>query len=209
MELIDKVFFLEGADSDKIDLLDGRSIALFHVEVDADTIPFKRRDGRSDDHAIFSAREILALEFLFGPLQRCAVENATFGNAIVTKRFLQLVLVEFLEADKIDGVDRGSLFERDDQHITFNLEAHILEETGCKKRLDRLRRFLVRQGIADLHWKVAENSSRLGPLNPFNADILDDKRVECAGTRNKKCRHQTREQVFLHLQPEISRLMSL
>ncbi len=129
-------------------------------------------------------------QFLLGAVNLRLVENARFANADFFQGLGQLIFIEFLDAGKLDGGNRRPLFHHDHQHVAFRLDPDILEETGCVQRLDRRCTFFVGEGFTDAHRQVAENSACLGPLNTFNADILDHKRLHrerLAGTHGKGC----------------------
>ena len=74
--------------------------------------------------------------------------------------------------------DRRPLFDHHDQHVAFGLEAHVLEEAGRVQRLDRGGALFVIEGIADLDRQVAEYGAGLGALDAFDADVLDDERLD-------------------------------
>ena len=209
LEEFQQFLFLEGLVADDVDLLDLGRIAFVNGEVDGNPVPLQRRYRGLDLHRVFAAGEILALQLLLRLVQQGPVEDAGLGQTDVLQALLQLVLVELLEADKIDLGDGRALFQHQDHDIAINLDAHILEKAGGEQGLDGLGGTLVIQGVADADRQVAEYGTGFGTLNTFNTDIFDHKRVEGLGRRSEKRRNNPCQQVFVHIQPEINRLMSL
>ena len=126
-----------------------------------------------------AARDVLALQFLLGAIERRAVEDARLGDADVLQRLLQRVVVEFLVADEC----RSELIVGRSCTMTTStspcgLEAHVAEEAGRVQRLDRGGGLLVVDALADLDRQVAEDGAGLGALHAFDADVLDDERLE-------------------------------
>ena len=104
------------------------------------------------------------------------------------QRLLDRVGVEFLVADERDRADRRPLLHGDDQHVALRLEAHVAEEACRVQRLDRLRRLLVVDALADLDRQVAEDRAGLGALHALDADVLHDERIERPATRDGRQR---------------------
>ncbi len=78
--------------ADDVDLLDLGDVAFVDRESDADAVALQRRDGRRHLDGVVSLREVLALEFLLGPLEQGAVENARLGQTDFAQRLLQIFL---------------------------------------------------------------------------------------------------------------------
>ncbi len=174
--------------ADESDLLDAGGVALVHGKGDVDAVALDRRDGGGDLGAVQAARQVLALQFLLGAIDHGAVEDARFGQADFLERLGQLFLVEFLDAGKIDAGNRRTLLQHHHQDVALGFDAHILEEAGRIQRLDGFSAFFIGEGFADPHRQVAEHRARLGALDAFDADILDDKRFgskRLPGTESK------------------------
>jgi hypothetical protein len=109
-----------------------------------------------------------------------------------------LILVELLETNEIDLGNRRALLDDDDDDFAIGLYPDVLEETGREQRLDRLRGLVIGHRLADLDRQVAENGTGFDALNALEADVPDRKRIHGRRSGDKKSRHQTCEQVFLH-----------
>ena len=90
-----------------------------------------------------------------------------------------MFLVELLESDKVNLRNGGTLLNGNHHHTAVNLDSDILEEAGREERLDRLRRLLVRHGIANFYWQITEHRPGFGSLDSVNPDIFDCKGVKC------------------------------
>ncbi|TLD44349.1 MAG: hypothetical protein FAZ92_03390 [Accumulibacter sp.] len=193
-----QVLLANGIGADDVDLPDARRLTLVDGEVDRHPVALEWCDGRRDRHRVPAARQILPLQLLLGLLQRCPVEGPRDGDAHFLQSLDQLVLVELLQADKIDLRDRRALLDDDDHHPAIHLDADILEEAGGKQRLDRLRSLLVGHRLADLDRQIAEDRAGLDALNSLDADVAHGERLDRHRCGGKERGQQTCEQVFLH-----------
>ena len=133
------------------------------------------------------ARDVLPLDLLLGAVERRAVEDARLGEADLLQRLLQRFGVEFLVADDVDLADRRALLDDDDEDaVVLHLEPHVAKKTRREQRLHRLRRFLVVEALADLDGQVRKHRPRLGALHAFDADVLDDERLDRRHERRRE-----------------------
>ena len=109
-----------------------------------------------------------------------------------------MLLVELLEADKVDLRNRGALLDSDDDDTAIDFNANVLEETGREKRLDCLSRLFVGHGVTDLDRKIAEHRSGFGSLNSVYTNILDCKGFKCGCAGSNERGDHARKQFFLH-----------
>ena len=159
-------------------MLDLGSRTFFDIEVQPDPITLQRRYGSRDVHAVFGPAEVLAFQLLLGLFHHSAIKNPAFGKTNVLQCLGDGILFEFLHADKVEFCNRRAFLHDDNHHILVDLDTNILEEPGCKKRLDRLRRLFVIQGISDLDRQITEDGSSFCTLNTLDTNVLDRKRLE-------------------------------
>ena len=131
-------------------LLDAGDVAFVDVERDVDAIALDRRHGGGDLDAVQAVRQVLALEFLLGAVDRGLVEDLGLADADFLERLDQHVLVEFLGAGEVDRGDRRPLFDQHHQHVVFLFQPDVLEKAGGVQRLDRGDALFIVEGIADL-----------------------------------------------------------
>src|SRR6476646_6856238 len=93
--------------------------------------------------------------------------------------FFSVSLSNSLVPVNVDLADRRPLLDDDDQHAVLGFETHIAKKAGRIQGFDGGRGLLIVDAIADLDRQVTEHSSRFGALHALDADILDDKRLEC------------------------------
>ena len=72
------------------------------------------------------------------------------------------------------AADRRPLIDDHDQHVAIDFEAHVLEQAAGVQRADRLRATLRIEPIADPNRQIGEDSSGLGALHAFDADVAHD-----------------------------------
>ena len=212
LHLLDQVVRLEGLGTDDVDLADLGDVALFHREVDADPVALERGHGGGDGGGVLAARQVLALELLFRALEQGTVEDARLGEADLAQAGLEGVLVEFLDADEGDVGDRRAFVDRDDDHVTFGLDAHVAEESGGEQGADRVCCLLLAEGFAHPDRQIVEDGARLGALDAFDADVLHHEGVERERRRcGKEGKDEPGQELAIHagIQPEMRRLMSL
>ena len=120
----------------------------------------------------------MTLEFLFGSLENRPIENPRISQADFFERLQHDVFFEFLHAFESNRGNRGTFNHADDQHSPFGFNADVLEKSGRKKRTNGFRYLFGVDCFADLDGQVGKNRARLGALQTFDADILDDERPE-------------------------------
>ena len=201
LHLLDQRALGKRLGADDVDIGDLRDIALLHGEVHRDAIAFLRRHRSRDLHRVITAIDVLALEFLFRPIERRAVENTRLDDADILQRLAQRVLVEFLGADDVDLADRRPLLDDDDQHAALDLESHVAEKPGRVQRLYRGGSFFVIDPVADLDRQIVEHGPGIGTLHPFDANVPDGERLECQRRGRESRREQYHEQCEPRLDP--------
>lgn len=212
LHLVEEIFFFESPRADDADLADLGHAPLVHLEVNADTVAFERRDGRRDRGRVLAAREVLALEFLLRALEQRAIEDARFGEADLAQALLERVLVELLDPVEGDVGDRCALVHHHHDDVAFGLDANVAEETRGEQRADRIGGLRLGEGLADADRQVVEHGARLGALDALDADVLDHEGIEGEGRRcGKKGHQEPGQELAIHagVQPEIRRLRSL
>jgi len=123
-------------------------------------------------------REVLALEFLFGAVDRRLVVDLGFAHADFAQGLDQHVLLELLGAGEVDGVDRRTFLDQHHQYALFFFEADVLEEAGRVQGLDGGDGFVVVEGLAHAHRQIGEHGAGFGALYAFDPDVLDDERID-------------------------------
>ena len=171
----------EGLVADDVDLADLGDVAFVDVEHDVDAITFDRRHGGGDLHAVQAVRQVLALQFLLGAVDRGLVEDLGLADPDLLQRLDQHVLLELLGAREVDRGDRRTLLHQHHQHAVFFFQAHVLEEAGRVQGLDRGGALVVVEGFADADRQVTEYRACLGPLDAFDPDVLHDERRDGPG----------------------------
>ena len=172
------------------DVADLRDLAFADGEGDVDAVAFHRRDGGDDLGPVQAARQVLALEFLFGAVGQGTVERLAFADAHVLQRFGERVLVELLESDEGHRRDDRPLFDDDDDHVVVDVQSHVLEQAGGEQRTQCGRPLLVAVGIADAEGQRAEDGAGVGPLQAFDADVLQHEGLDRPHRRRVQRRHQ-------------------
>ena len=167
--------------ADEVNAADLGDLAFVHIEHDRDAVAFDRGHGGGDLDAVQAVRQVLALEFLFGAVDRRLVEDLGLGHADFGQRLDQHVFFEFLGAGEVDRRNRRTLFDQHDQHAVFFFEADVLEEAGRVQGLDRAGCLDVVEGFAHAHRQIAEHGACLGTLDAFDPDVLDDERIDGHG----------------------------
>jgi hypothetical protein len=84
-------------------------------------------------------------------------------------------------AGEIDAGDDGALLHHHDRHLTFDLDAHVLEQTGGKQRAQRRHTLVVGVGITDTERQGREDGAGFGALQALDADVLQRERVNRPG----------------------------
>ena len=187
---LDQFFFAEGLAADDIDILDARDIAFIDYKIDRYTITLHRCDCRRDQHAVQTARQVLAFQFLFRAIYQCLVKNTRLANADFLQSLGQLLLVKFLGAGKFNTGNCRTLFNKYHQYVALDFDTHILEETRGIQGLDCGRAFFIRKRFAYPHRQIAENRTGFSTLYTFNADVFYSERISrlcIAGTQGKSC----------------------
>jgi hypothetical protein len=128
-----------------------------------------------------AAADVLPLEFLLSLVSKRFVIGSTFGQTHLFQSLDQDILVKLLEPNELYCGHRWALFNHDNQHITLGLEAHILEQTECKKSANGCSAFLIRILIAHPQRQRSKNSTGLNALQTLNADIAHSKRIHSPG----------------------------
>ena len=145
-----------------------------------------------------SLREILALEFLLGALDHGTVKNARLGKTDIAQRLLQVFRLEGLESGEFQRSDRRTLFQHHHQHLSVDLQTHVLEEAGGEQCLDRRRRLLVGHGVTHLDRQIGEHGPGLGTLNALDPDILYLERIKGKAGASQQRKNQTGKQFLRH-----------
>ncbi len=140
----------------------------------------------------------MSLQLLFGSFEHGAVKDARIGQADLLQPLFQGLLVEFLDADKINRGYRRTLLQNDDNHVVLDFDAYVLEESCREKRLDGLGGLLVGHGFADFDRQIAEYRTSFGALNTFDSNVFYDERLEGEAGRGKKRREQARKYFLFH-----------
>nr|GEU28237.1 hypothetical protein [Tanacetum cinerariifolium] len=159
--------------ADDIDLFDLGDFAFVHRERDVDAVAFQRRDGGHELDAVQAARQVLALEFLLGAVNRRLVEDLRFAHADVLERLDQHVLLEFLGARELHLGNGRTFLDQHHQHVAVRFQAHVLEEAGGVQRADGGHALVVVEGLAHAYRQVAEDRTGFRPLYALDADVLD------------------------------------
>ena len=193
-----QLLFLERLNANKIDLPDFSRVTFVNIEVDRNPITFEGRHRRCDYNPVLAASQVLTLQLLLGFFEQTSIERPGNGEARILQAFEQHVFLELNQADKIDLCDSRPLFHCYHNNIAINFDAHILEESGSKQSLDRLRRLIIVHYIADLDREITKHRSSFCSLYTIDANIHDGKRFEGGCARCKKRGNHTRKQVFLH-----------
>ena len=103
------------------------------------------------------------------------------------QRFGEVVLVEHVDAGKVDLRDGRALLYFHNDHITLGLDPNVVEEAGCIKSTNGFRRFVVREDVASLERNIGEDRAGLDALQALDLYVLDDKTAaRCIDARRKE-----------------------
>ena len=121
------------------------------------------------------AGEVLAAQLLVGAVKRRLVEDAALGHADVAQAGLDGVLVEGLDAVRLNGRDGGTLDDVHDEHVAVLGERHVLEEAGAVERVDGAGAHVGRVLVACAERKVRKDRTGFGTHQAFNSNVGNDK----------------------------------
>ena len=178
---IEQLFLFIGLIAHQIDLLDLGDFTFHHIEHDTDTIALQFSDGSRHRDAIFSPRNVLALQLLGGFIQRALVEDACFGQPRIFHIILELILGEILDPVDFDTRDGRTLAHLHDQYAPLDFQQHILEKAGGIQGVNRGSGLLIIHHVADFDGQITEYRTGFGTLYAFDADIPDSERLDRPG----------------------------
>ncbi len=126
----------EGLVAHDPDVLDLGHIAFDHAEIEIDPVALARRDGGHHLRCVHALADVLALEFLLGPVGQRFVERPAFGQTNVAQCLGEHLVVKFLDAGEAHIGHRGAFFHDHHQHITIDLQANVAEQAEAEQRPD-------------------------------------------------------------------------
>ena len=100
--MLEQLLLGKGGVTNDVDLLDARREALGNLDAHRYAIALQRRDGGLNTHPVLAQGKILALEFLFNPIEYGAIEDAAFGQTDVLQALLQIILFDVVIAGDFD-----------------------------------------------------------------------------------------------------------
>ena len=175
LHLVEQLVGIEEAVAREADRGDRRGTAFVDVDRDAHAIAFERRGDRLDLHAVIAAGEVLAAQLLVGAVKRRLVEDAALGHADVAQAGLDSVLVEGLDAVRLNGRHGGTLDDVHDEHVAVLRERHVLEEAGAVERVDGAGAHVGRVLVACAERKMRKDRTGFGTHQAFNSNVGNDK----------------------------------
>jgi len=170
--------FAEGLVAYDAHFLDACGLTLHHREGQIHTVALDGRHGGHHLGTVQALVDVLALEFLLGPIGQGLVIRTTFREAHITHGLLQGVLVELAGARKVHIGDGGALFDYHHQHVAAGLQAHVLEQAQAKQRADGRRTLLVVVVITHPQGHGGKHGAGLHTLQAFHTDVLHLERLQ-------------------------------
>ena len=151
--------------------------ALDHRKGQIDPIALNRRDRGHHFGCVQTTIDVLALEFLLGPVKLGLVKRTAIGQTDIAQSLLENFLVKLFSSHKINVGNGRPLLNQNHQHIAAHFNPNVLEQAQAKQCPNRGGTFFVIVDIADPNRQGDENRARLHPLQAFNPDIAHGKRV--------------------------------
>src|ERR1700692_4662726 len=158
--------------ADEVDLADLRARTFSHRKQDLHAVAVDRRDGGRDFRRIETARQVLALEFLFGFVDERLVVRAALRQTYRAQRFCQVVLFELVDPGEIDLRNGGTFLHLHHHDIALRGDLDVTEEARCIKRANCFRGFVVGERVALLDRQVGEYRTGFNALKAVNPDVL-------------------------------------
>ena len=148
----------------------------------------QRRDGGGHLNTVLALAQILLFEFEFSAFEHGLVKNSTFTEPDLTQRRSNRLRIKFAHAGKIHRSNGGALLHDHYYDVVLGLYTHIDKEARTVQATNRLGGLILREGLPNLHWHIAENSTGVGALYALYADVFHNK--GCEGLRHGKGRNQ-------------------
>ena len=117
------------------------------------------------------------------------VERQALTNARLLERLDQLVFVEFLQADKCDVGDDGTLIDHHHGNLTIDVNAHVFEQARGKERAQGHRALVIGVEIANPKGQRSKHGSGVGALQSFHPNVFDHEGFDGIGRRRSQHGH--------------------
>ena len=170
--------FTEHLVANNADFLYLGPITLGDRERKVDPVALHRRHRGNDFSRVQAAIDVLAFEFLFGPVQQGTVKRPTVSQSDFAQGLAQGIFVELLVAAEPDVGDGGPLLDDHHQHIAIDFDPDILEQPQREQRLDRGGSLFVIVRVANPDRQGRENRPGLDPLQALDANVAYRKRID-------------------------------
>ena len=181
LEIIQQIIVVERDVPYDVDLPDLRDDAFRDLESDRDPVTLDRCHRTRDLGAVLSCRKVRPMQLLLHLVENRSVEDAPLGEPDLLKGGHEILGLEIFVASEFDAADGRSFDHRHDERLAIAREPHIAEETGLEQGTDGSGSACSVHGIADLYRQIVEDGAGGDPLQTFQTDILDDKRIGRSG----------------------------